>query len=222
MFSDFYHASYYGLLIAASLVCLFLFKHAEKPFRALSILIMLTSLSELTARYVAFVLFKPNNIVYHFFTPVEFFFYVIIYQQFFNSRKWDYIVWTCFVVLMLGEIFNTIFFQSLNVDNTNIQILESIVLVFFSLSLFIKIRETEYNNKLLKEGVFWFNSAVLFYYTISILIWGFHSIQVYKLKNPPMFIYNFIMVFSELLYATYAFAVGINSNTAKKRMLKDE
>ncbi len=221
MFRDFYHAFYYSLLIAATVLCILFFKNAQRPFRLLAVLVVLTLLSELTAKYVAYILHN-NNMVYHFFTPVEFLFYVLIYQQFFSSKKWNYILWLCFAILVFSEIFNTIFFQPLNVDNTNILILESIFLVAFSLSLFIKISESEYHQHLLKEGIFWFNSAVLFYYAFNILIWGFHSIQVYNLKNPPMFIYNFILVFSGLLYAIYAFATGLNSIAVKKRRLNHE
>jgi hypothetical protein len=216
MFSNFYHAFYYSLLIFASLSCLVLFKYAQRPFRLLAILTVLTLISELTAKYVALVLHN-NSIVYHFFTPVEFLLYVLIYNAFFSEKKWARILWVCFAVLVLAEIFNTIFFQPLSVSNTNILLLENILLVVFSLGLFIKIRESAYYEDLLKEGIFWFNCAVLFYYAFSTLVWGFHSIKVYYLKNPPMIIYNFLLIFSGLLYTIFAFAVGINSITAKKR-----
>jgi hypothetical protein len=217
MFSDFYGAFYYSLLITASVACVVFFKHAQKTFRLLAVLTVLTLLSELIARYVASII-MDNSIVYHFFTPVEFLFYVLIYKQFFSNKKWNYILWICFILFVLAEILNTIFYQPLSVTNTNIIILESVLLVVFSLSLFIKIRESDYDGDLIKEGIFWFNSAVLFYYACSILIWGFHSIKVYYMKNPPMFIYNFLQILSGLLYAVYAFATGINSTNAKKRL----
>jgi hypothetical protein len=221
MFSNFYHSFYYSLLIAASVSCLVLFRHAQKTFRLLTVLTVLTLLSELIAKYVA-VNIGDNSIVYHFFTPVEFFFYVLIYRQFFNNKKWNYILWICFVFFLLAEILNTIFYQPLSITNTNVLILESILLVVFSLSLFIKIRGSAYHEDILKEGVFWFNSAVLFYYACCVLIWGFHSIKVYYMKNPPMFIYDFLLILSGLLYAIYAFAVGMNAINAKNRRFKNE
>ena len=216
MFRDFYDSFYYSLLIAATGTCLFLFKRVQKPFRLLAILTVLTLVNELISKYVALVLHN-NSIVYHFFTPVEFLLYVLIYKEFFSEKKWARILWICFASLVLAEIFNTIFFQPLSVSNTNILLLENILLVVFSLGLFIKIRESAYYEDLLKEGIFWFNCAVLFYYAFSTLVWGFHSIKVYYLKNPPMIIYNFLLIFSGLLYTIFAFAVGINSITAKKR-----
>lgn len=219
MFRDLYQVLYYTILIGASVLCFFLFAKAQKPFRLLAILIVCTLVNELTAKYVAYLL-HDNSTVYHFFVPVEFFIYVLIYKQFFSETKWNRVLWICFAVLVLAEILNTIFLQPFKVTSTNILLLESLLLVFFSLSLFIKIRETAEYEDLLKEGVFWFNSAVLFYYAFSILAWGFHSIKVYQLENPPMLIYNFLLVFSGLMYAVYVLAISINSINAKKHTLK--
>lgn len=219
MFSNFYHGFYYTLLIASTVAMTCFIRTSQRPFRLLAVLVILTLLSEFTARYVSYGLHTSNNIVYHFFTPVEFTFYVLIYRDFFHSKKWDRILWTCLTVFILAEIFNTIFFQPLKVTNTNTFILESVLLIIFSLCLFIKIRESVDYENLLHEGVFWFNCAVLLYYAMSFLVWGFHSIKVYQLKNPPMIIYNFLLICSGLLYATYSIAVGLNF-TSKKHLLK--
>jgi hypothetical protein len=216
MFSNFYHGFYYSLLIISAALMIFFFRTAQRPFRLLAALVLLTLLSELTARYVSYGLHKSNNIVYHFFTPVEFTFYVLIYREFFHSKKWNVILWICLAGFILAEISNTIFYQPLSVTNTNTFILESVLLILFSLSLFIRIRESEHYEDLLHEGVFWFNCAVLLYYAMSFLVWGFHSIKVYQLKNPPMIIYNFLLIWSGLLYTTFTIAVGLNVATQKQ------
>lgn len=219
MFNDFYHGFYYSLLIASALMMVIFIKSSQRPFRMLAVLVILTLLSEITARYVSYGLHTSNNIVYHFFTPVEFTFYVLIYRDFFRSKKWDIILWSCLIFFILAEIFNTIFFQPLSVTNTNTFLLESVLLIIFSLSLFIRIRETAQYENLLQEGVFWFNCAVLLYYAMSLLVWGFHSIKVYQLKNPPMIIYNFLLICSGLLYTTYTIAVSLNF-ASQKQLIK--
>lgn len=219
MFNDFYHGFYYSLLIASALMMVILIRSSQRPFRMLAVLVILTLLSEITARYVSYGLHTSNNIVYHFFTPVEFTFYVLIYRDFFRSKKWDIILWSCLIFFILAEIFNTIFFQPLSVTNTNTFLLESVLLIIFSLSLFIRIRETAQYENLLQEGVFWFNCAVLLYYAMSLLVWGFHSIKVYQLKNPPMIIYNFLLICSGLLYTTYTIAVSLNF-ASQKQLIK--
>ncbi|MBS1747341.1 MAG: hypothetical protein JST21_14325 [Bacteroidetes bacterium] len=219
MFSDFYHSFYYALLIVSALMMVMFIRTSQRPFRLLAALVILTLLSELIARFVSFGLHTSNNIVYHFFTPVEFTFYVLIYRDFFHSKKWDLILWICLAGFIVAEIFNTFFFQPLSVTNTNTFLLESVLLIIFSLSLFIRIREAEHYENLWREGVFWFNCVVLLYYSMSLLVWGFHSIKVYQLKNPPMIIYNFLLICSGLLYATYTIAVGLNFSN-QKQMIK--
>jgi hypothetical protein len=121
-----------------------------------------------------------------------------------------------FLFLLLAEIINIVFFQPLHIANTNTIIIESIFLICISLAMFNKIRESMQYQHLLKEGIFWFNSAVLIYYSISFLIWGFHSIRVYEMKNPPLVIYSLNLFFSALLYLFYSFSLFENFFTKRK------
>lgn len=208
---DFYDIFYYGCLLLAAITGLWYFKKADTVFKGIAILILLTLISELIAKYIAFGLNKPNSIVYHLFTPVEYTIYVIIFQGFLDHKKWNTLLWLSAIGLFLFEIVNTIFFQSLSVTNTNVMITESVLLVFLSLMLFLKIRETPSIGNLLKEGVFWFNSAVLCYYAFNSLIWGFHNMKVYTLENPPQVIYDLNLILSGLLYLSFSTAIILNS-----------
>lgn len=221
MFSDFYHSFYYSFLIIAATFCTLYFNKVDKAFRWLSFLVIITLLSELTAKYISIGLHKPNSIVYHIFTSVEYGMYAVIYKMFFNnSKRWNTFLIVSFIVLAISEIFNTVYLQPLLVSNTNIMIAESVLLVALSLGLFIRIRETPVYNNILKEGVFWFNSAVLVYYSFNILVWGFHNIKIYQLKNPPNIIYNINLLFSGLLYLVYAASVFLNYFSCRKTTMK--
>ncbi len=216
MFIDFYHSFYYSLLIMASVISLLFFKRADKTFKWLAVLIMLTLISELVAKYISFSLHRSNAVVYHIFTPVEYFLYACIYKNFRHSKKWDRILVVSIGLLVGIEILNTIFFQPLQASDTNTMIVESVFLVFLSLNLFIKISESPVYKNLLKEGVFWFNCAVLCYYSFNILIWGFHSIKVYQLKYPPRIIYDINLLFSGLLYISYVTSILLNAAYKRK------
>jgi hypothetical protein len=206
---------YYISLLLASLVSLVSFKNLESPYQKLAILILITSGIEI----VAIVTYKyfdlSNNIIYHFSTPVEFFFYSMIYRDFFKSHKWNLVLFLCMCTLLLLEIGNTVFFQGLFESNTNTIIAESVLLAFLSLSLFIKISKNLHYDNLLKESIFWFNSAVLFFYSFSILIWGFHSIKVYTYKDPPGIIYKFYIIICALFYLTLVVVLRLNANKVK-------
>lgn len=214
MTTDIYDIIYYFSLLSAALAGCWLFKKVEIQYKWLIVLLILTFISELIAKYVAFGLDKPNSIVYHIFTPLEYTLYVQIYTRAINSRKWNKILFGSAIALIGFEILNTIYFQPLTTTNTNTMILEGTLLVCMSLWLFLKIRETPSRESLLKNGIFWFNSAVLCYYSFSIILWGFHSMKVYLLDNPPQIIYDLNMLLSALLYVTFVIALILNSKRA--------
>jgi len=218
MFRDIYLNLYYGILISATYISLSYLKKVDKPFALLCLLILLTAINEFIAGYLYFCR-KPNGIVYLIFTPVEYFIYAMIYKIFLNDKKWTRILFISFACLIVLEIVNTIFYQRLSIP-TNIMSIESVLLVILSLKLFIKIREEPVYENVLNEGVFWFNSAVLVYYSFDILIWGFHSL-VYHLKDPPRIIYNILQLFSGLLYLTYGAAIFLNYFSINKTLSKD-
>ena len=217
MFTDFYRAFYYSVLIIAAAIGLLYIAKVDKAFRWICLLLILTTISELVARY-----FKShhenNNIVYVIFTPVEYFVYAMIYKMFFDDKKWTKILFISVAGLIFLELINTIFFQPISETPTNIMDIESVLLVILSLKLFISIREKPVFDNILKEGVFWFNSAVLFYYSFDILFWGFHNL-VFRLENPPAIIYNSLLLFSGFLYLVFALAVLLNFNAVTKTII---
>lgn len=211
IFYDFYHGFYYSILLISAIVGMLYFNRSQKPYKWISALLMFTLVSEVTSKYISFFPNGITSIVTHISIPLEFFFYVRIYQNFLESKKWNIILTWSVVIFLLAEIINTIYFQQLDQTPTNMLILESILLVFLSLRLFLHIRETRVFENVTKAGVFWFNSAVLIYYSFNILIWGFHSLKVYQLKNPPAIMYQLLLLFSGMLYFIYATSIIIDN-----------
>lgn len=218
MFTDSYRACYYSFLIIAAVISLLYYKKVDRTFRWLCILVILTLISELIARYFSFHR-KPNGIVYVIFTPIEYYIYAMIYKMFFGDKKWTTILFISVACLIFLEVINTIFFQPTYEIPTNVMNVESVLLVTLALKLFISIREKPVYENVLSEGVFWFNSAVLLYYSFDILIWGFHSI-VYHLQDPPMIIYHILLLFSGFLYVVYAISVLLNYVSVSKAVTK--
>jgi hypothetical protein len=220
MFFDFFQAFYYIALIVSAMLSFWLLPKSKQGYRWIAILVLVTFLNELLSTIMLFYFKQSNNIIYHFFTPVEFGIYTIAFSKFLGKGFWRKIVIASFFVLVIAEILNTIYFQSLGQSNTNIMILVGIFLVFFSLVLFAKIKDDRIYDNLLNEGVFWINSAVLIYYSFNILVWGFHSIQIYNLVRPPMFIYSINQVFSALLYLVFTYAIYLSWSNHSNKSLK--
>lgn len=211
LFTDFIHSFYYCVLILCAVCSFFLFKKAHTAFRYVGLLIILTLLSELVAKYLSYTLQISNNIVYHFFTPVEYLFYTLIFSTLFKGRKSKIAIYSSLVLLIIAEVVNTIYFQDLTRTNTNTMIVESLFLVFFSLLYFAKLMESVEFDKIQTEGVFLFNSAVLLYYAFNILVWGFHNIKVYNLMNPPTIIYQINLFFCGLMYLAFTISIYIDT-----------
>lgn len=211
MFTDFYHAFYYSILIIAAIASIMYFRRVDRTFRSVCLLILLTVTSEFIARYCK-VHYRANNVVYLIFTPIEFFMYAMIYKSFFNDKRWTKIIYLTIGGLIISTVVNAAFFQPPGKTPTNIMDIESVLLIILSLKLFIDIREKPVYEDVLNEGVFWFNSAVLFYYSFDILFWGIHKL-VYRLDNPPVIIYNALLLFSGLLYVIYILSIFLNYRT---------
>ncbi len=208
MFDDFPHSFYYSSLIIGAIISIFfLLKGIIAPFNLLSLLIVITLFSESIAKLLSYGFRQNNSIVYHFFVPIEYLFYVLIYTRFFGTTPWKKALFISFIVLVVLEVINTLFFQSLKRSNTNTLILEAIFLVVISLFYFKGIRNNLFFASLLKEGAFWFNASVLLYYSLNILIWGFHSLKVYQMKRPPIIIYDFNLIISGGLYLIYSLSL---------------
>ena len=216
MYFDLFHIIYYFALFVVSLFGLLRFSKIDIGFKWLVSLVFLTLVLEITAKVLPNYYNFSNSILYHFFTLVEYGIYVIIFSKFFNSQRISKILYVSWVVLLIAEVLNTIYYQPLNESNTNIMIFESVLLVFFSLVLFIKIKNSLYYENLLLEGVFWFNSAILVYYSFNNLVWGFHSFKVYNLENPPMIIYKINLLFAAFLYIVYGYSIYLNYKSTQK------
>lgn len=216
MFLSTYHTFYYLSLLICVVVSLSTMSKLNPGFRWLSILVVLTLIVEIVAKYAAYYIDTTNSAVYHVFTPIEFLFYTLVYISLVNDKKWTKVFIFCWIFLLFSEIINTIYVQPLDLSNTNVMIMESVMLVFYSLVLFLKIKESmEYDN-LLEEGIFWFNSMMLIYYAANILIWGFHSIKIYNLTNPPTLIYDVNLILSGVLYLVLSFALFLNYKSVTK------
>jgi hypothetical protein len=211
MFADYSHSFYYSVLLIGALTGLLLYSRVSAPFKSIAILLVVTLAGELIARYFKYQLKITNNPVYHLFTVIEYLLYAIIYGQFFASKKWNKILIVSVLILVIGELINVAFYQLITQSNTNTLLLESLLLIVLSLNLFLTIRSDMAYGNLMKEGVFWFNAGVLLYYAVAILIWGFHSLKVYELQNPPRIIYTLLLLFNSILYSLFVLAICLNA-----------
>ena len=218
-FSDFYHGFYYSVLMLSAMFGMVYYRKADASFKWICRLLILTFLSELIAKYWG-ITYKYNGVVYDIFTPIEYYIYVKIYSNFLADKKWEKLLFGSAAFLLMIDIINVIFFQSIKEVPTSMINIEMVLLVFLSLILFIAIREKPVYENILAEGVFWFNSAVLFYYAFSILIWGFYGV-IYGMEDPPRINQRMLLVSSGLLYTVFAFSIVLTCSLGKKLTVRN-
>ncbi len=202
---------YYFVLISGILISIYSYKKNSKVFKLLIKLIAITFFTEMTA--ILIVKYLPtNSYVFQIFTPLEYYFYTKIFSAFIKAEKLKKLISLSFYIFLIISLLNIIFLQPLSTSNTNTIILECYLIVVMSLLLFIDIRNNlEYHN-ILKEEVFWFNSAVFIFYSINIIIWGLRSLKVYNLKNPPEIVYNQLLWFlCIILYSVFTISIVKNA-----------
>lgn len=222
MFSDFYHCVYYITLILSSVIALFLFSKVNHVFKCVCILILFTLINEITARIFRDVLMRNNGIVYNLFTPIEYFLYLCIYGLFFQNKKIHVLLSASLIFMIIAEIINALFLQPFRLPATNIMSLENVLLVFLSLAAFVHFRSFDIAGDIIKEPIFWFNSAVLIYYAYNILFWGFHNLGVYNLKEPPMILYNINLLMSAALYIAFIYAIWLDAKQHQNTLFEYE
>ena len=218
-FSDFYHAFYYSVLILSAIVGIAYHRRTDASFKWICRLLILTFISELIAKLQG-ITTGHNGIVYDVFTPIEYFIYVNIFTSFLANKKWKNLLFGSAAALLLIDIINVIFFQSAKEVPTNLINIEMVLLVFLSLILFIDIRQKPVYENIVAEGVFWFNSAVLFYYAFSILIWGFYGVM-YGMDDPPKLNQHMLLVSSSLLYIIFSFSIVLTCGLSNKLIVKN-
>lgn len=214
-YPDFYRGFYYSILFIAVIISLIYFRRLEKAFRLISLILIATFTSDLVASYVYFYFRQPKNIVYHFFTPIEYLIYASVFMIFFGDKKWNRILIVSVIFFIVLEVLNTLFFQPLKKFPSNIFIIEDLLLVFLSLILFSKMMRIKLSDNLLKEGIFWFNSSVLFYCSLDILVSGLLNLVISPQRVPGI-ILNILLLFNGFLYICFAISIILNANSTRK------
>lgn len=78
-------------------------------------------------------------------------------------------------IFCLLALFNILYIQGFYEINNYSRTLESIFMIFFSLSYFYKIMQTLDSDNLVKEPMFWLNAGVLLYFSANVFIFIFSS-----------------------------------------------
>ncbi len=146
----------------------------EKKFRVVSVFVFLSLIVQLISQYLSWK--STNNLfLLHFFVPVSFVVLSLFYQKVFHGFIHKSILPIIALVFCLFSILNSCFLQSTDTFNSYALSLESLLLVIYSLSLFILLLNSSAKDENQKwvASLVWINHGVFIYYSVGLLLFYF-------------------------------------------------
>ena len=210
---------YLIIVLIASLLGLFFFKKSALPQRIITVLLLVTLVSESISTYLPIHGFN-NYPVYHFYVIIAFWLYSLIYFLFLPNQRARFFILLIPILFTIFSVINSLSFQKLD-SFPSINIMTSnVILIVYCLIYFKYLIDLNPFQSLRKKGSFWFNCAVLVYFTMQIFIWGIlnYLIKNHLNVNPVL---NFGLAISIIYYITIGFSIWLDRGS-KNLLFKNE
>lgn len=199
---------YLGLLILVCIVGVLRLHRLGSAFKMLLLMIAVTLISEIIGRWLSYRL-RSSIPVYHFYVLISFWMYSFVYQKLLHRLRQRYTVLFISILFSLFSVLNTLVFQKIMEFPSNSILASSMLLVVYSVMLFRQMLDELPGRQVVREGYFWMNTAVLFFFSIQTFDWGLYN---YLLKRgidlTP--IVNFGFVASLIFYSLLGFSLVLD------------
>ncbi len=167
------------LLCALCLIASLLFKKNDWKFRWLFIHLFVVFIIEAISM-VLNIFSVPNTFLYHIYIVEEFVLLALFYRAWFRSSLLQKSVVVMIFVFLIFSILNSLIFQKSQVFNSNARVVESIILTLLSIVTFINLFQSSDNVRLVQHPLFWFNCAILLYFTSSLILFLLSNLLLEK------------------------------------------
>jgi hypothetical protein len=158
--------------------------------------------------------YKSNAPVLHVEALTEFIFYALVYHYLFTNKNTKRAVIISLIVISIFSVINALFLQPFHtVFPTYVNLSTLGLLVIFSLLLFKQMLLSPLTTPLLKQGIFWFNTAIIFYGTTMFLNIGLSNVYI---RNPSTD--YLIFYFWYIILYIFTILIGIALLTDHKKI----
>jgi hypothetical protein len=200
------------LSFATAVVGVVCYKRLTMPFKILSAYLIYSFLDNVVNQYVNAV-YKNNVPVLHFETIANYIFFSLIYYYLLKNKYIKKAILVSIVLVTLFFFINALWLQPYyKVFPSNAMLINEITFVIFSLLLFKQMLLYPLQIKITKQGVFWFNTAVLFFSTT--MFFNFAFINYYFLHNTQSPVLSYFWHFLDI---SFNILLGIAILTDKKQ-----
>ncbi len=151
------------------LAALYNYKYLDKILKIAALFFLVSSLCDWVLEFAKTV--TTNNLpVIHLFIVISIVFFAAIYYNAFFNQVLKKATIVLAAIALLIVIFNVIFIEGIweypSMSNTVLGVL----VIFFSLAYFYQLLNRQEFIHIEKQGLFWINAGVLFYYSINLFL----------------------------------------------------
>lgn len=163
------------------------FKKQAMPFKLLCIYLVATFGFNLANNYVVN-RYHNNAPILHITAIIDFLFFASIYYYLFVNKLTRNLIllFTAFVVIF--SILNAIYLQPIRtIFPSNVMVVTEVLLVIFAILLFKQMLLYPIQLNIVKQGMFWYNTAILFFSAIMFLNYALINYLSTHHYNPVIF-----------------------------------
>jgi len=186
------------------------FKKLTIPFKLLTLLVTFTLLLEITARICA-LMYKNNIAVMHIMGLTEYILFSLTFYYLFKSKIVKASILVSIVIISIFFFINALLLQPYNrVFPSNIVLPSEIAYTIFSLLLFKQMLQYPLQINIIKQSIFWYNTAILFFSTTMFLNLGLINYYIKHRLNDGI-IHDFTLGINVIFYVLIGISILMNS-----------
>ncbi len=194
------------ILLVVSGIALVRYQKLTFPFRILAWSVIIACLLSILANIFT-LKYRNNAPILQIECIVEYVFYSLTYYYLFKNKLIKKTIAILIIMISVSFFINAVFVQPFNkVFPTNIYIPAQILLAVFSLLLFKEMLMYPVKINIIKQSVFWYNTAILFYSTTMFFNLGLSNyLAVHNLDDN--FIFNFWYFITDVFHILICIAI---------------
>lgn len=181
------------------------YRHLDSILKLMALFCLLSIIPDFVGLTITYLKIVFNNLfLIHLFDMMAAIFFTLIYQRAFYRPVFKKMTLIFGITALAAMIFNVIFIESMrsypSVSNTIL----SVLLIILSLAYFYQLLSRQEFTYIEKQGMFWINSGVLFYYAITIFLFMLYK-KISNADRPNYYMMQSVMN----IIANLIFSVGL-------------
>lgn len=192
------------------IAALYNYRYLDKVLKIAAAFFLVSAVFDLVLQLVVRMGINNNHPLIYIFIIVSVLFFAAIYFYASFNPKFKKAILILSAIVLLIILFNVIFIESIwDYPSLSITVL-GVLLIFFSLMYFYQLLNRQEFIHIEKQGLFWINTGVLFYFSINLFL--FMLFRQILLRHPEYYmIHDVTNIIANILYS-----VGLLCKPQKK------